>query len=137
MVKLITGRKGAGKTGRLIEMANNSVKTTDGHIVFIDDDKRHIYDLHYDIRFVETRDYPLANYKEFIGFICGILSQDADIREIYIDGLHNVIETIDNEQVAKLVERLNEMSNKAEADFIISHNCIPDELPESLKQYVI
>ena len=137
MVRLVTGGKGSGKTKRLIEMANSAVKTTDGHIVFIDDDKRHIYDLHYDIRFVETHDFPLNNYREFIGFVCGILSQDSDIEEIYVDGLHNVIEVIDNEHTIKLVDRLSKLGNTSHVEFIISVNCNPDELPDELRELVI
>ena len=106
MIRLIAGGKGEGKTKRLIEMANATVKTTDGHIVFIDDDRRHIYDLHYDIRFVETVEYPLSNYREFVGFVCGILSQDNDIVEIFVDGITNVIKSIDNDGLLKLKAKL-------------------------------
>ena len=137
MVKLLAGSKGTGKTKKLIEMANASIKTTDGHIVFIDDDHRRIFDLHYDIRFVETRDYPLDNYKEFIGFLYGILSQDSDIQEIFIDGLHNMLSSIDINGIELLVERLKELSVTASVDFILSVSGAYDALPESLKELVI
>lgn len=137
MVKLLTGGKGAGKTKKLIEMANTEVKTTDGHIVFIDDDNRHIYDLHYDIRFVPTREYPLANYREFIGFVCGILSQDSDIKEIYVDGLHNIIETFEMEHTKKLCDRLHELSKDLGVDFIMSLHYETNELTEELRKLAI
>ena len=134
MIKLIAGGKGEGKTKRLIEMANAAVKTTDGHIVFIDDDRRHIYDLHYDIRFVETADFPLSNYREFVGFVCGILSQDNDIVEIYIDGLQNVIATFDDEIFLKLKAKLEKLSQTHSVDFVLSMNCSPEDLPDEIKQ---
>ncbi len=137
MIRFIAGEKGQGKTKKLIDMANSSAKTTDGHLVFIDDDKRHIYDLHYDIRFVETGSFPLSNYREFVGFVCGILSQDSDIKEIFVDGLTNVIKTVDNESLVKLVNKLYGLSKENTVDFIISINYKIDDLPEEIKHLVI
>ena len=54
MIQILAGEKGEGKTKRLIDMANEAGKTSNGHVVFIDDDSRHMYDLHYNIRFVKT-----------------------------------------------------------------------------------
>jgi len=70
MIQILAGEKGQGKTKRLIEMANEASKTIDGNVVFIDDDSRHMYDLHYGIRFVETSKFKICDYEVFIGFIC-------------------------------------------------------------------
>jgi len=137
MIKFIAGQKGEGKTKRLIQMANDAVKITDGHVVFIDDDKRHIYDLHYDIRFVETGDFPLSNYREFIGFICGILSQNNDITEIFVDGLKNIVKTVENDDLVKLIEKLEMLSANNSVDFIISINCDPATSPEEMRKLMI
>jgi len=137
MIRFIAGPKGVGKTKRLIKMVNTSVKTTDGHLVFIDDDRRHIYDLHYDIRFVETGGFHLSNYREFIGFICGILSQDSDIKEIFVDGLTNIIETVDNDSLVKLVAKLEQLSKENSVDFIISINYDIELLPDEVKKLLI
>lgn len=137
MIKLITGGKGSGKTKKLIDMANEAVKTTDGHIVFIDDDNRHIYDLHYDIRFVETADFHLSNYREFVGFVCGILSQNSDIKEIFVDGLTNIIKTIDNDSLLKLKSKLEKLSADYELDFIISINSELKDLPEEIQKIAV
>lgn len=137
MIQFIAGGKGEGKTKRLIDMANESIKTTDGHVVYIDDDKRHIYDLHYDIRFVETGSFPLSNYREFIGFVCGILSQNSDIREVFVDGLTNIIKTIDNDSLVKLIAKLQQLSTENTVDFVISMNCKADSLPEEVKKLLV
>ena len=137
MVQFIAGGKGEGKTKRLIDLANTCVKTTDGHLVFIDDDNRHIYDLNHAIRFVETKAYPLYNYRDFIGFICGILSQDSDIKCIYVDGLTNIIKGVDDESLVKLITRLEVLSVREEVDFIISMNCKADDLPEEVKKLLV
>ena len=122
---------------KLIDMVNENVKTTDGRLIFIDDDRRHIYDLHYDIRFVETGKRILSNYREFAGFIMGILSMDSDIRTIYIDGLTNIIETIDNESLVKLGKRLSDISKQHSVDFVISINYNREAMPDELKENLI
>ncbi len=137
MIKFIVGEKGQGKTKKLIDLANASAKTTDGHLVFIDDDNRHIYDLHYDIRFVETGEFPLSNYREFVGFLCGILSLDNDIKEIFVDGLTNIVESMDNEGLSKLLPKLQMLSDTHAVDFVISINYKKESLPEEIQPLVL
>lgn len=137
MVKFIAGQKGEGKTKRLIEMANETLKVTEGHIVFIEAGRKHIHDLHYDIRFVETGEFPIAKYGEFIGFICGILSQNSDIREIFVDGLTKIVDSLDSEDLIKLIDALENLSKNHSVDFIIHINCNPAEAPEQLKARMI
>ena len=137
MIQFLAGKKGEGKTKKLIDMANIATKTTDGHLVFIDDDRRHMFDLHRDIRFVDTANFPLSNYREFIGFIYGILSQNGDIVEVFVDGLTNIIKTLENEDLVKLINKLEKISKDNSVKFVISINCEPSELPEEAKNLVI
>jgi hypothetical protein len=134
MVQYIAGGKGEGKTKKLIDMANHDIKTTDGHLVFIDDDRRHIFDLHYNIRFVETGKRFLSNYREFIGFMLGILSMDSDIKTIYVDGLTNILEKVDSDCLIKLTARLEELSEKHMVDFHICINWKTELLPDEIKK---
>lgn len=39
MIQVIFGKKGSGKTKRILDMANASVKEAKGNVLFIDDDK--------------------------------------------------------------------------------------------------
>lgn len=137
MIQFIAGGKGEGKTKKLIEIANTNVKTTDGHLIFIDDDRRHIFDLHYDIRFVETGRNLLSNYREFIGFIVGVLSMDSDITNIYVDGLTNIVEMVDNDSLIKLTSRLSALSEQNNVDFVICVNYNKDSLPDEIKALLI
>ena len=133
MVKFMAGLKGEGKTKKLISMANEHVKTADGHLVFIDDDRRHTREINRDIRFVEVSKGTLSNYREFIGFILGILSQNSDIQHIYIDGITNIIKTLDDEALVKLQKRLELISKLNSVAFTISINIEPEKLPDEIK----
>lgn len=136
MIRLLASAKGEGKTKRLINMANESAKVTNGHLVYIENDKRHMYDLHYDIRFIETKDYPITNYNEFFGFLCGILSQDRDVQTVYIDGILKIIEFTDNE-LEKFMDNLNKLCETFEVDFVVGISKKDDELSDKLKGYLV
>ena len=137
MVKLLVSAKGHGKTIRLIQMANESHRNADGNIVYIDHNKKHIYDIHSGIRFVETSACDIFNYREFVGFIFGILSQNSDIQEIYVDGLYKIIESLSDEDLVKLFKRLDDVGKADSVDFIIGMSNDKGTVPEEIKEYII
>ena len=82
MIQLIVGAKGKGKTKHLLEKVNNAVKTVDGNIVYLDKNAKHMYELKNRIRLINTSEFPFTSTDEFIGFLCGIVSQDHDLQEL-------------------------------------------------------
>lgn len=136
MVQILAGEKGEGKTKILIDLANESVSTSDGDVIYIDDDKRHIYDLNHKIRFVEVSEFPLANYRELIGFIYGIFSQNSDITKVFVDGIFKIVQSLGNEDLIKLVTRLDSMSKAYNVDFVLAGNVDPADLPKEVEQYI-
>ena len=137
MIQILIGEKGEGKTKRLIDMSNEAVKLSDGHIVFIDDDNRHMYDLHYNIRFVDTTGFRMEDQRIFFGFICGILSQDGDIEKIYIDGLNNIVKYMTDDDLFAFINELERLSEKANVDFIMTISRNKETVPEAIKSYLI
>lgn len=136
MVQILAGEKGEGKTKILIDLANESVSTSDGDVIYIDDDKRHIYDLNHKIRFVEVSEFPLANYRELIGFIYGIFSQNSDITKVFVDGIFKIVQSLGYEDLIKLVTRLDSMSKAYNVDFVLAGNVDPADLPKEVEQYI-
>ena len=137
MVQILAGEKGEGKTKKLIDMANTAMKSANGHIVYIDDDSRHTYDISHDIRFVDTSEYPLSNYRELVGFIYGIFSQDSDIEKVFIDGLFKIVKNLEGDDIIKLAAKLKAMSEKYSVDFIIAANTDEKKILEELKDLLI
>ncbi len=137
MVQILAGEKGEGKTKKLIDMANTAMKSANGHIVYIDDDSRHTYDISHDIRFVDTSEYPLSNYRELVGFIYGIFSQDSDIEKVFIDGLFKIVKDLEGDDIIKLAAKLKAMSEKYSVDFIIAANTDEKKIPDELKDLLI
>lgn len=135
MVNLIASKKGSGKTKTIIDLANSRLNDTTGNIVFIDDDKKHMYQLKHDLRFISMDEYPIKSKDEFIGFICGVISNDYDIEDIYIDGLFKVMD-IEMKGIPSLVERLEKISEKFNINFTLTLSCDTDLIPSSLESYI-
>ena len=85
MVELIVGKKGKGKTKVLLDKVNSAVKEANGSIVYLDKSTKHMYELNNKVRLIDVSGFPIKNADEFVGFICGILSQDHDLEQIYLD----------------------------------------------------
>lgn len=137
MIRLVAGDTGEGKTKELINKANESLKTTKGHIVYIDLDSSHMYDLRHEIRYINISDYPIDEWREFFGFMCGILSEDNDISEIYADGLLKQAHLKEITDSDPLVSKLKAVSEKFNVRFIFSVNCSECDLPEFMNDYII
>ena len=111
MVELIVGKEGKGKTKQLLERVNSEIKTASGNIVFIDRNDKHMFELNNKVRLVNVSEYEFANSSEFIGFVCGILSQDHDIEKMYIDAIMKVAK-LEKSDLTAVVKRLELISNK-------------------------
>lgn len=138
MVQLIVGEKGKGKTKFLLDKANEAVKTADGHIVYIDKSAKHMYELNNRIRLIDASRYPLKSGDEFIGFICGIVSQDHDIEQIYLDGfLQNTKVADDSEKIKDYIKQIEGIAELCGADFILSISKDEKDLDPELKENII
>ena len=140
MIQVILGEKGSGKTKRLIDMTNAAVDAEHGMgtIIFIDDDKRYMYDLRHEIRFVDAGNYPAArkcSADAFIAFLSGMLAADFDITMISVDAFKKLVVT----QLSDLrgfFEALDKLSEERNCKFVLSIASPAEEVPEFIKQYM-
>ena len=132
MIHLIYGKKGSGKSKRLLSMANTEVDNAHGNIVYLDDNNRCMYDLKHQVRFINTSEYSISNTDQLYGFVCGILSRDFDISSIYIDGLKKMAK-YDSDDLKMLIERLDSIFKDIKAYIVISGG---DDIPEYLNNYI-
>ena len=134
MLHLIIGEKGKGKTKVIHEMANKAVLEAKGSIVYLDRNSKHMYDLHNRIRLIDVTNYPLTDADEFIGFICGIISQDHDLEKVYLDSFLRIAkleeDNIDIPAVVAVLKQLSSISSQFSVDFIISISVTKNQLPE-------
>ena len=128
MVKLLVGHKGSGKTKQMIEMANDQMATSDGHIIFINKEYRSSYDLSHDIRVIFMDDFPhITNSDEYIGFLYGIISSDHDIETIFIDSILKHAD-VSMGDLPEFIERLKVISEVYGPDFVVSISAEKEEM---------
>ena len=137
MVKLLIGHKGSGKTKKMIDLANSSLNTVNGSVVFINRNSRLMYDLKYRIRVICMEDFEqIRNIDEYIGFIYGIISQDHDIELIFIDSILKFADvTFSN--IEDFLARLDLISRTYGRDFVVSLSATREELGDYLDKYEI
>ncbi|MCI9430159.1 MAG: twitching motility protein PilT [Lachnospiraceae bacterium] len=136
MVQLIVGNKGKGKTKHLLDKVNSAIKAASGNLVYLDKNSKNMYELNNKIRLIIVSDYPINDCDEFIGFICGIISQDHDLEQMYLDNFL-VNAHLKQEEIEPAIEKLEKISNMFHVDFIISVSVDESELPETLKEKVV
>lgn len=136
MVQLVCGHSGTGKTMRMIEMANKTMDSIQGKMVFLEANNRHIFDLDYRIRYINTKEFGMKNEDQFHGFVCGLIATDYDVEQVYIDGLYKIAQA-GIEKLEAVIERLDFLSEKFNVNFIISVNHDVENIPEVLKNRII
>ncbi len=138
MVQLIVGRKGKGKTKHLLDKVNSEIKDIAGNIVYLDKSTKHMYELNNKVRLIDVSQYMIENSGEFIGFVCGIISQDHDLQQMYFDSFLK-ISVLDGQDknINDVIEKLDKLSEMFKVDFILSVSLDESELPENLKSKVM
>ncbi len=137
MIEIICGEKGKGKTKELLDKVNASVKGKEGSIVYLDKSQKHMYELNNQVRLINVVDYSIENCDEFIGFVCGIVSQDHDLEEMYLDSFLTIASLDDEGDITKAIEKLDVISEKFKVKFILSVSKDIEQLPECAKAKVI
>jgi energy-coupling factor transporter ATP-binding protein EcfA2 len=128
MVKLLIGHKGSGKTGQMVQLANESVKESNGSIIFINKNHRLMYELAHEIRVICMEEYEnITNIDEYIGFIYGIISSDHDIETIFIDSIlkHADVSLGD---LPEFIDRLKAISKLFDLNFVVSVSAEKEEM---------
>ena len=137
MIEIICGEKGKGKTKVLLDKVNSSVAPAAGNVVYLDKSQKHMYELNNKVRLINVIDYPVTNCDEFLGFICGIVSQDHDLEEMYLDSFLTIASIDSDADIVKSMEKLDIISEKYKVRFILSVSKNKADLPECAKAKVI
>ncbi|MCC2126096.1 MAG: twitching motility protein PilT [Lachnospiraceae bacterium] len=136
MVQLIVGVKGAGKTKKMLDHVHDSIKNVDGNIVYLDKSSQNMHELDNKVRLINVSEYPIQNTDQFLGFVCGICSQDYDLQEIYLDGFLK-ISGLEGKDISDALKQLNKISEQFKVNMILSVSMNEEDLPEFARSQVI
>ena len=95
-----------------------------------------MHELSNKVRLINVGDYPISNCDEFLGFICGIVSQDYDLQEMYLDSFLTIANLADD-QLVHAIEKLDIISEKFDVKFVLCVSKDEADLPECAKARLI
>jgi hypothetical protein len=134
MIKLITGKKGTGKTKILIDTINQSVETNNGCIVSIEKGYSLGRAISRKVRKIDTEEFNLTSYNDFYGFVAGLMAGNYDINEIYVDGIFKIAGR-DTEDFGAMLDKLATLS-KGDVTITFTVSADNADLPESVTKFL-
>ena len=135
MIKVIYGAKGTGKTKIMIDAANATVSQAKGHMIFITDSKRGMYDLEREIRFIDITEYDIAGEAALCGFIKGVIAGNNDNEYVYIDGIVRIAGK-PVQELASFFYMLDKVSKTNNLVITVSVSAEKEELPDFVTKYL-
>ncbi|MGN0599864.1 MAG: hypothetical protein ACI4YB_04290 [Oscillospiraceae bacterium] len=133
MVKIITGKKGTGKTKILIDMINEASKKSDGYVVCIDKSEKLRFDIPTSVRIVDTDANSIYSFEAFYGLVAGLVAGNYDIKEIFIDSILKV-GGADFEALGALLNKIDKLTgDDVNVTFTVSAELA--DLPESVSKF--
>lgn len=135
MVELLIGTKGTGKTKVLLDNVNHAASNADGNVVFISNNtSQNMYNISSKARMADTSEFDIASWDAFFGFICGIISGNFDITNVFVDGTLKIVKNLDGFEA--FLEKLDEAGKKFDINFELSVSVDVASAPEYIKKYV-
>jgi len=135
MIKIICGPKGSGKTKKIIDQANGAVESAKGHLIFITDTKRYMYDLKREIRFIDVSDFSVAGEDALCGFVKGVIAGSYDNEYVFIDGIVRISGKAIKD-MAQFFFMLDKVAEMRSLKVYLTCSCTEEELPDFAKKYL-
>jgi len=131
MIKLIIGKKGSGKTKKLVEMVNDAAVKSLGNVVCIEKGDVLTFSVTHKARLIDSCDYGISGYGEYYGMLAGIKAGNNDVTHIFGDATLR-IGTRDYGELADFFERLSKIDD---VEFVFTLSCDEEDLPAKIFEF--
>lgn len=131
MITLIVGKKGSGKTKKLIQAATEAVERSNGNVVVIEKGAKLTYDLTHKVRLIDAEQYNINGYDMLLGFISGICAGNYDVTDILIDSTFKITGK-DLTKLTSFAHNLNVLAKYANTKITLLLSADETELPSDL-----
>ena len=135
MIKVIYGAKGTGKTKMMIDAANAAVADAKGHLIFITDSTRGMYDLEREVRFIDVSEYDIAGEAALCGFVKGVIAGNNDNEYVFIDGVVRIAGK-PVQELAAFFYMLDKVAKNNSMVITVSVSASEEELPDFVTKYL-
>ena len=128
MIKIIIGKKGSGKTKKLVDLVNSAANESLGNVVCIETGDTLTYSVTHKARLIDADSYKITGYGEYYGMLAGIKAGNNDITHIFGDATLR-IGSRDYDELVVFFERLGAIDD---VEFLFTISADKDELPKKL-----
>ena len=131
MVTLLIGKKGSGKTKKLIQLANEAVAASQGNVVVVEKGAKLTYDITSKARLIDTDQYAIKGYDMLFGFLSGICAGNYDVTDILIDSTFKICpEAVGGLQ--DFTKKLQDLSENSDANFVVLISAAEEDIPSEI-----
>lgn len=131
MIKLIIGKKGSGKTKKLVDMVNAAAEESLGNVVCIEKGDTLTFSVTHKARLIDADAFGISGYGEYYGMLAGIKAGNNDVTHIFGDATLR-IGSRDYNELAEFFERISKIED---VKFTFTVSCDEDELPADVFKY--
>ena len=128
MIKLIIGKRGSGKTKRLVDLVNAAAEASLGNVVCIEKGDTLTFSVTHKARLIDADVCGISGYDEYYGFLAGIKAGNHDITHSCGDATLR-IGSRDYDELAVFFERINKIED---VEFLFTVSCDEAELPAKI-----
>ena len=132
MITLLIGKKGSGKTKKLIELANEAVQNSNGNVVVIEKGLKLTYDISHKARLVDSDAYGIEGLDALVGFVSGICAANYDVTDVFVDSTLKIT----GKGVEPLTAKLKTLSESSNVNICLLISADAEELPASVREFV-
>ena len=135
MLKLIIGVKGTGKTKTLIGMVNDAVASSKGSVICIEKGDKLRFDVKYQARLIDTKEYFIDDAQSLFGFVAGIFASNHDVTDLFIDSALKICQN-DVAAFDKFLDEMNMLVEKLNINVVITSSIPVEDASETVKKFI-
>lgn len=131
MLKLIIGKKGSGKTKKLIDAVTAAADASNGNVVCIEKGDTLTYNITHRVRLIDADHYGVKGYDAFYGFLCGICAGNYDVTHVGVDAILRICDR-DYDALAAFFNKVDALAKESNTEFIFTVSADESELPAAI-----
>ena len=135
MVKIIIGKKGSGKTKKLMDVVNAAAEKSNGCVVCFEKGDTLKFSITHKVRLIDADHYGISGFDAYFGMICGVCAGNYDVTDIFGDATLR-IGSRDYSELADFLKKVEALSKDAGIEFFFTVSADKEELPQEVLAYL-
>ena len=95
-----------------------------------------MFDIHYQIRLIDAKEYQLGSKDAFRGFVSGLYAGNYDISHVFVDNLAKIAASSDLAEVEKFLHWLDRFSEENCVKFTVTLSLDESMATEDMRSYL-